>query len=1731
MADNSVYITGIAEGAISDELEKLPPWATEKTSESIEAILRKSLGIHSKTFAQLLKTATAGGTGLTPEDMKKARTELEKLIKDLESEDPRRKKRNREVDEESKRQKKRWRSEKDNFDSQIFLNSAIIKSGLAIKQAFEDNVKTFDELTAAGVNVISGFAGAKDGFQSLRQLTAETGVRFTELAASMAKYSSSVNSFGVGKFAKTVGMASANLTQFGFSSKESADLLGSYLSVQQNSADVNLKTAAETSEGLQKFGAGIFRLTMATGMSRAAIMANIESISKSTEANLLNGQIGSKAAQGVGAFLSSFKDQNIAKQILKLMTDPIKPLNETFMNLQKVGMGGFAQSFASFAEGLKGMPEEMQAQQMKEYIKAHRGELEAEKQRLNMLKQAGVEGAGASLDFIVGLTQQADAIKPLKEEEVQRLMASNKASKDLATAWENLKSLLQRAFGPTATMLNALTTVLKLIIAPLEFIIWGFNKLSDGLSAVLKVFGVADGIDLTAWIGIGVIGIALYKSLDLFGTALTAITSAMKAKAFGGAGKKGTTHVTESLADRAGGKSSKGSNLMGKIGKGIGDIGKGLGKGVKGFLIGLADGLKALGNPKVLLGVSALAGIAAALWITGKAVAEFTKVSWEDLAKAGVAIVGLTLAVMGLGAIMSTGVGTVAILAGAAALAVMGASLWLLGAGIQSIGSGFEMLGKGLDSLKNVSGMQILGITAALIGLGVGLSIAAPALIIGSIGLLALGAASLVAGPGIALLAQGLKGLSEISGLQIAGIALGISSLAAALILATPLLIMAAPGLIVFGAAALVAAIPIKMLAWGLKSLTDIKANDLLGVAASLTMFGVALGLAAPLLVVSSVGLTALGVAALIASPGLMMLSSSLEKLSAIGVAGLLGMAVGLTGLSIALALATPFLIAGSVGLIAIGVAALIATPGLLGVSLAFKIMSEAISNLATVGFVGLVGVGAGIAALAVTLAIALPFMLIASAGLLALGTAALIATPGIIGVGYGLKLIGEGMQAFAGIGFTDMLKVAGGLIALGAAAGLASIGLLIGAPGLLAFGIAALVAGPGIKLLAEGLALLEPLKGANLASLAKGIDALTAAGKIKLMAFGLSALVAAPGIKALAEGLAILNEIDGFNLFTVAMGINELSSVSVIGLLGLGYVGDKAGEGIKLLAAGLVPLGKIDGVALILNAIGINLLSNINAIRLMAFGLAASISAPGIIELATGLVPLSKVDGVALIINAIGIDSLSNINAIKLMAFGLAAGIAGPGIAELAAGLVPLSKLNGIALIVNSVGINSLSNINAMKLLAFGLAAGIAGPGISILAEGLVPIGELDGESLLGVAPGIEALADISAIALLAFGLAAGIAGPGIAELAAGLVPIGELDGESLLGVVPGIDALSNINAIKLLAFGLAAGTAAPGIIELAAGLVPLGELDASSLLSIAPGIKALTDISAMALLAFGLAAGIAAPGIAELAAGLVPLGELDASSLLSIAPGIKALTDISAVALLAFGVTAGIAAPGIAELAAGLVPLGELDGESLTDVALGITALTDISAMALLAFGLAAGIAGSGIQILSSVLSVLAPGLESSANAFISLSTGLDTLSGSLGAFTGLDTLKSIVETINGIDIVKALAFGALAKIGSVSLPAPTSTAGVSTPNTPKASELNSPSQVSTAEGSKGEQATPKESIQANGAGIEKTSADTGINTALGYQSSLLEQLLLSTNNLVSVNKDILKYARVQA
>ena len=198
---------------------------------------------------------------------------------------------------------------------------------------------------------------------------------------------------------------------------------------------------------------------------------------------------------------------------------------------------------------------------------------------------------------------------------------------------------------------------------------------------------------------------------------------------FGGAGKKATESVTSKAKD----------SISEKI-TGGGDIGK------KG---GIMDSMSKIKMSEVLKGAAAMLVVAAAVFVFGKAVQEFMKVSWEAVGMAVVSMLALVGAVALLGAIMMSGVGAVAIIAGAAAMLLIASAVLVLGIGLQAIGKGFEMLSSGIAAMvPNIIAM--VGLLAPLI-----LLVPVIAGLAGAFGLLGLSLAFLgVAGlPGLFILA------------------------------------------------------------------------------------------------------------------------------------------------------------------------------------------------------------------------------------------------------------------------------------------------------------------------------------------------------------------------------------------------------------------------------------------------------------------------------------------------------------------------------------------------------------------------------------------------------------------------------------------------------------------------------------------------------------------------------------------------------------------------------------------------------------------------------------------------------------------------------------------------------------------------------------------------------------------------------------------------------------------
>ena len=132
---------------------------------------------------------------------------------------------------------------------------------------------------------------------------------------------------------------------------------------------------------------------------------------------------------------------------------------------------------------------------------------------------------------------------------------------------------------------------------------------------------------------------------------------------------------------------------------------EGGGKKGGGFMDSLVEAFNKIDAKKMLMGAAAMVVLAAALWITAKAVQEFMKVDWAAMAKAGVALLGL----VAIAYLISKVKGEM--IEGAAAMLVLGIALGVTGLALQLFASiSWEDMAK-----AGVALLALVGI-AALIG-------------------------------------------------------------------------------------------------------------------------------------------------------------------------------------------------------------------------------------------------------------------------------------------------------------------------------------------------------------------------------------------------------------------------------------------------------------------------------------------------------------------------------------------------------------------------------------------------------------------------------------------------------------------------------------------------------------------------------------------------------------------------------------------------------------------------------------------------------------------------------------------------------------------------------------------------------------------------------------------------------------------------------------------------------
>jgi len=765
MADNSVFIAGVADGAFEKALGDLPAWASQKTALDIEAVLRKTLALQTTALTELVKQATKGDNSIDTKAVNEGLAKLVKNLKDEDTEDPKRKKRNKDTDDQFKKQKKNWELENDFQSRWLLLGAATIALGTNVKKAMIENVDTFDALYKSGINVMDSMENVSTGFEAVQQLAAQTGVRFTELSKTMEKFSSAVNVFGAGRFAKTVAGASTELRKFGYSSQEAGELLGAYLESQQGYTNISRKSQEQVQEDLVAFGKRITNVSLATGMMRDKILQNYDALAHSVDATLLAGQTSASAAENTLEFIGSIKDQNLGRQLLKMMTDTISPLNKTFQSLQKTGGGGFAQAEMTLLQNMKrsNMSAEEQQRSLSDFVSANEANIQQMIQQNNLLEQAGNAEAAAANEHLNLLLQQSRVYKSISVEDHKKLELASASTKGIKSSYERFLASFEILFAPTAKILDLLTIVL------------------DGLNSSVMWINKILGTENLAWVGFTAALISAVAGFTLFGKGLKSITRTLFGITSETAGKGGAKGLLARLlgggegkekggaekwttsrgADGSGGAGPKGPGILERMAKGtkalvegLGDmfaklmtsigaaikglsegiggaiaaIGTGIGKGIGAILQGLAIGLKAFANPQILVGAAILAGaialigagIAGATWIMGAALPKFAeglssfdKINGDNLISVakGIGALGLAMGVFAVGSLAASVGGTMSTIAGGFSKLFGDGSLIdqlkafaALGPNLQTSASAISLISVSLSTLSNTLG-------------------------------------------------------------------------------------------------------------------------------------------------------------------------------------------------------------------------------------------------------------------------------------------------------------------------------------------------------------------------------------------------------------------------------------------------------------------------------------------------------------------------------------------------------------------------------------------------------------------------------------------------------------------------------------------------------------------------------------------------------------------------------------------------------------------------------------------------------------------------------------------------------------------------------------------------------------------------------------------------------------------------------------------------------------------
>lgn len=289
---------------------------------------------------------------------------------------------------------------------------------------------------------------------------------------------------------------------------------------------------------------------------------------------------------------------------------------------------------------------------------------------------------------------------------------------DIQQKMDTALSKLAQAFAPILDIAVVLVDAFASMLSPISYVVSLVAGNPIGKAILLAV--VAANL---LKVSVGGIGSAFGSMYSLGAKALTGLTGLFKKGAAGemlGGIKEKISSTKDILVDKfKQGAADRTTQAASVAPKKTPAVPEQAGKGTSS----LTESIQKIKPAQLLAGAAALVLVAASVYVFAKAAQEFTKVSWGDMAKAGVGLIGLVGALAAVGAIMMSGVGAVAILAGAAAIVVMAGGLFILGKALQEIGTGMNLMTPALTVLDNLGSKAaaLATVQASLMGIASGL--------------------------------------------------------------------------------------------------------------------------------------------------------------------------------------------------------------------------------------------------------------------------------------------------------------------------------------------------------------------------------------------------------------------------------------------------------------------------------------------------------------------------------------------------------------------------------------------------------------------------------------------------------------------------------------------------------------------------------------------------------------------------------------------------------------------------------------------------------------------------------------------------------------------------------------------------------------------------------------------------------------------------------------------------